>query len=195
LPGAEVARPGIEDLSLADEVVQGAEGLLQSGLLVEAVEDIQVIRSGLQPPEAGLNSLHHVAARESPGVDVAARLAGDLGRDDQLVAAASDKLAQDLLRLAARVDVGAIEAVDAGVPAAAEDRRGLLPVRLAPRSSSPGQGTRSDACIAQQSVFHEQSLLSLLASIVTEAFALSILLWWPEENGAPGKATRELLRF
>jgi aryl-alcohol dehydrogenase-like predicted oxidoreductase len=63
----------------------------------------------------------------------------DLGGDDQPVALLGDDLAQDALRLAAGVNIGAVEKVDAGLAAAAVDGLarpavGFLPERHGPQA-------------------------------------------------------------
>ena len=59
----------------------------------------------------------------------------DLGREDDVVApAAGERLADDLLRLAARVDVSGVDEVDPGVERAVDDPDALVVVRLLPQS-------------------------------------------------------------
>jgi hypothetical protein len=56
----------------------------------------------------------------------------ELGGQDDVVAAAVEGLADDLLRLAGRVDVGGVDEVDPGVERAVDDADRVVVVGVAP---------------------------------------------------------------
>ena len=96
-----------------------------------------------QAPQAVLDLPDDPAARVAALVRVVAHRAVDLRREHDVVApAAGERLADDLLRLAARVDVGGVDEVDAGVERAMDDPDASswsgfpqLPNIIAPRHS------------------------------------------------------------
>ena len=77
--------------------------------------DVEVIRP--QPPQTGLAGAHDVVARQPRLVRPLAGGEAHLGGEQHALAAAFEHLADDLLRLALRVDVGGVHHVDAGLKA------------------------------------------------------------------------------
>ena len=75
-----------------------------------------------------------IQRREFPTlVRVLAHLPVHLGGEEDVVAAAAgERLADDLLRLAARVDVGGVDEVDPGVERGVDDPDRLVVIGLAP---------------------------------------------------------------
>ena len=132
LPRGEVADPQVEHLALVDQVVERPERLVERGVRIGEVHVVEVDPVRAEAPEAPLDRLPDVAARPAGRVNVAlASGAGELGRDDQLVAAVLHQAAEDLLRAPVRVGVRRVEEVDARVPAAREERRRRRVVRVA----------------------------------------------------------------
>ena len=105
----------IEDLALRDQVVEGGEGLFQRGLVVVAMELVEIDVVQAHSFEAGVALLDDVLAGEAlvVGHRAIAHREEDFGCDDVGVAR---KLAQaashDLFALAARIGVGGIEEID-----------------------------------------------------------------------------------
>jgi hypothetical protein len=80
-----------------------------------------------------LDLLEDPAPRRTAAVRAVAHRAPELRRQDDLVAtAAGECLADDLLRLALRVDVGGIDEIDPGVERAVDDAHGIVVVGVAP---------------------------------------------------------------
>jgi hypothetical protein len=78
-----------------------------------------------------------------------------LGGDDELVAMACDEVAQNGLGLAAGVDVGRVEEVDADVAAAEVHGAGRGLVSLAAeRHRAEAQRRYLNARVAERSIFH-----------------------------------------
>ena len=74
-----------------------------------------------------------IQRREPPRlVGVLAHRHAELGGQHDVVAAALERLADDLLRLAGRVDVGGVDEVDAGVQRAVDDADRVVVVGVAP---------------------------------------------------------------
>jgi hypothetical protein len=78
----------------------------------------------------------------------------DLGGEEDVVApAAGQGLADDLLGLAARVDVGRVDEVDPSVERAVDDRDGLVVVGVAPGAEHHGSETERahlDSCTSER---------------------------------------------
>ena len=102
LPGREVAHRRVADLALRDQVVQGAERVLDGRVLVEVVQEIEVQVVGAQPLQAPLHLVHDGGPGVPPRQRALPHREVDLGGQDDLVALAGDQLAQDPLRVAAR---------------------------------------------------------------------------------------------
>jgi len=156
------------DLALTLQVGQCGEGLVVVGARVGAVHLVQVDPVGLQPLQTVLDLLHDPASGVAALVRVAAGLphshvhgAVELGRQDDAVAAAAQRLADDRLRLALGVDVGGVDEVDAGVQRLVDDRGRGVVVGLAPGAEHHGaEAERADEHpgVAEVAVLHRSSM-------------------------------------
>src|SRR5207249_480044 len=115
VPAREVGAADVAHLARAHEVVERAQRLLDARERVEAVELVEVHVVRAEAAQARLAGPDQVEARRADVVRSRAGAKGSLRRDDHLLAAAGDGLAQDLLREARRVDVGGVEHVEAGL--------------------------------------------------------------------------------
>jgi hypothetical protein len=80
-----------------------------------------------------LHLLHDPAPRVAELVRIVAHRAVDLGGEHDVVAlAAGERLADDLLGLTPRVDVGRIDEVDAGIQGPVDDPDALVVILVAP---------------------------------------------------------------
>ena len=97
------------------EVAERAERLVDVGVGLGAVDLVEVDPVRFQPAQAVLDLFDDPAARVAELVRiVVVHLAVDLRREhDGVAPAAGERLADDLLGLAARVDVGGVDEVDA----------------------------------------------------------------------------------
>ncbi len=93
--------------------------------------EIEMIRA--QPPQGFFHGSHDVAARSPPRVDVRPLREIHLAGQDQFLPVRGRQLAQDLLRTARLVHVGAIEEVDPRIAAAAEHGLGGFFIRVPPK--------------------------------------------------------------
>ncbi len=121
-------------MALAHEVVQRAHGLLDGRGGVEAVDLVQVDVLQLQPLQARLDAVHDVAAGTAAAVGARAGLAEHLGGDDDVLARhlqVLQRLPGELLRHAARVHVGRVDEVDAGVERLADEPVGVALAHVA----------------------------------------------------------------
>ncbi len=139
------------DLAGALQVGERGERLLVGGEAVGAVHLVEVDVVGAQAPEARLDLAHDPAPRVAPAVGVALLAhrhvhgAVELGGEDDLVAAALEGLADDLLGLAPGVDVGGVDDVDPGVERGVDDAGALGVVGLAPGAEHHGaEAQRAD---------------------------------------------------
>ena len=151
--------PEVADLALVDEIAQGSECLVDVRARIRAMYLKEVDPVGVQPPQRVLDATDDpTAGRPAPARIVAHRQA-DFGREHDVVALArGQRLADDLLRLSGRVDVGGVDEVDPGVErgvgedpddvgAPAADDTAALPTLTsgrprASRSRLPGQAWR-----------------------------------------------------
>jgi hypothetical protein len=122
----------VADLALMDEIGECAEGLVDVGVRIGAVDLVEVNPVGLQPPQRVLDLGHDPAPRVPALVGVTAdrhvRLAG---QDDVVAPAAGQRLADDQLRLAARVRIGSVEEIDPGVERTVDDPSRVVVVGIA----------------------------------------------------------------
>ncbi len=76
---------------------------------------IEVDVVGTQSLQAGFDRLHDVQARQPDVVRALPHPSPYLGGDDDVLAPTGERAAQDLLRVARRVDIGRVEEVDASI--------------------------------------------------------------------------------
>ena len=153
--GAEVA-----DLALLDEVGERSERLVEIGVRVVAVDLVEVDPVRLEPPQRVLDLMDDPAARVAAAVRIVAHRHVHLAREHDVVAAPGERLADDLLRLALRVDVGGVDEVDPGVEGRVDDPDRLVVVGVAPGAEhhrAEAQLADRDAGAPQGSVFHRRS--------------------------------------
>lgn len=122
----------VECPPLVDDVVHGADSLLDrcGGVRAVAQEDVHVLH--VEAAQRGAGPLHEVLAGETLVIG-AGTAPEELGGDDEIGAAPAelpDGLAHDLLGAAVGVHLGVVEEVDAVVAAALEQGLGLLDVEL-----------------------------------------------------------------
>ncbi len=129
LPGGEVGRPQVADLPLPDQVVQGAEGLLDRRHGVGGVHLVEVDVIGPQPaqrPFQGAADRRARPVRLPVRCPDPSRRVTELGGQDHLVASALHRSAQQLLALAraGAVQLGAVQERHTGVEGRVHDRAG-----------------------------------------------------------------------
>ena len=127
---------------LLDELVQRLERLLERRDPVRAVVLVEVDPVGLQPPERRLDRLADVRARAAGRLAVA-EVVAELRRQHDLVAAAGERAADDLLAAAAvAVDVGGVEERDARLERGVDHRprRGLVDPAAEVVAAEPDDG-------------------------------------------------------
>src|SRR4051812_1717834 len=123
---------------------------------------VEVDVVGVQAPQRVLDGLHDPAARAALVVDLVAHLAVELRGEDDVVAAAFEGLADDLLVLALRIDVGRVDEVDARVERGVDDPDRLVVVGLTPGAEhhrAEAQGADLYAGAAERAELHAARLL------------------------------------
>ena len=140
----------VEDLALVDQLCDRACGLLDRRVPVDTVLVVQVDVVGT---EAGQRSLDGGADVGRAAVDragdhpIAVRDEAELGGDDDVVAAALQCPADDLLTVEWAVDLGSVEMGDAEVEGAVDRADGLRVVdgAFAGVRARHGHGAEADA--------------------------------------------------
>ncbi len=153
----------IAHLAALHQRVERAQRLLDRGLRVEAVQGVDVDVVGIQAAQAGFAGAEQMMARRADVVRVVAHAEGRLGRDDHLAAATGNRLAENFLGDAVRVNVGGVEHGDARVQANVDEARRFVHVGFAPRAEeiAPSAERRRaeaeyrDFEAADQSRFHD----------------------------------------
>ena len=151
LPRRPVRHADITHMPVAHQLVERSERLLHRRGGVETVQLVQVDVVELQARQARLHAVENVAARRAARVRAGARVAEHLGRHHHVVAChlqVLQRLARDLLGRAARVHVGRVDEVDAGVQRLADQAFGvgLLQVAdLAPDAAGAAEGHGAQA--------------------------------------------------
>ena len=164
VPAREIRAADVADLAGAHQVVERAQGLLDRRHRVEGVELVEVDVIGPQAAEALLDRVDQVEPRGADVVGARADAEGPLGGDEHPVAAALDRLAEDLLGQPARIDVGRVEHRQPGVEADVHQPRGLGDVAGAPgleelaaaaeRAGAEAQDGHAESRSAEDSILH-----------------------------------------
>lgn len=128
LPGEHGGGADVAGLAGADDVVQGLHRLLDRGGVVPAVDDVEVDVVGSETLQARVDLGHDVLARQATTIGRLAHVPVHLRREDDVVTVGEllEVLAQDLLRIALRVDIGGVEEVDARVEGGLHDGTALV---------------------------------------------------------------------
>src|SRR3954447_10468594 len=182
--GAEVA-----DLARPDEVGERRERLLDVGVLARAVDLVEVDVVGPQAAERVLDLRHDPAPRAALVVDLVAHLAVELRGEDDVVAAAFEGLADDLLVLALAVDVRGVDEVDACVERGVDDLDRVVVVRVAPRAEhhrAEAQRADLDAGPTEVAVLHPANL--------PPARGRAVPAWPPGRRRSPSATRRRRSR-
>ena len=164
LPAGPVGAADITHLALADQSVERGDRFLDRGKAVPLVDEINVDDIGLQPLQALFALTDQMVARQAfvvrPAADPHARFGGD---QQVVLALAAERLADDLLRQAVRIDIGGVDEVDAGVDARVDHPLGFGKIAVADRCeracAAEGHGAQSQcrnlqAGTAKGAVFH-----------------------------------------
>ena len=142
-----------------DQIAEGAERLRDVGIGLWAVNLVEVDPVRLQSAQAVLDLANNPAARVAELVRVIPHRPVHLGRQDDVVTATTGKcLANDLLRLAARVHVCRVDEVDACVERAMDDPDAVLVIGISPlpkHHRPKAQWADPDSSAAQYSVLDD----------------------------------------
>ena len=152
--------------SLADELVERAERLLERHVGVGPVHLVQVDAVGAQPAQAVGDRFAHPSPRAAAVLRIVVHRVAELGRQHDSVAAAGEELAEHVLRHAEVVDVGGVDERDAGVERHVEHLPALVAVGVAPRAEhhrSQPERADFDARRTQPTNLHPGSLTSRFA--------------------------------
>src|SRR5271168_2058519 len=98
MPAGKIGTGDVAYLAAAHQGVQGIEGLLDRRERVKSVEMVDVDVVSSQALEAGLTGMHQVQPAGADVVGAVAHGERSFGRYQHLVAAAGDRLPQDLFR-------------------------------------------------------------------------------------------------
>ena len=141
-PAAEIGHAPVTDLALLQQITDGPHGFFQRHAVVFAVQvvDIQVI--GTHARQAGFDGIEQMLARQPAAVGQAVHCTESrFGGNHPVLPVARHRLANDLLRAPAVVDVGGIDKVDALIPGLVDDPQRILGAGLlAEHHAAQGQG-------------------------------------------------------
>ena len=132
VPAREVRAADVADLTDTDELIEGGKSFFDRRVVVLAVELQEVDVFDAEPDQSGVHRLENVLTRRAEIVGPGSHRERRLGRDQQPVALALDRLAEDGLGQAARIDVGAVEQRDAVVEADVDQVRRACRIGRAP---------------------------------------------------------------
>ena len=151
-------------MAVADERVERLQRLLDRRRGIEAVDLIEIDMVEPEPLEALLALADDVTARGAARVRTVAHRPEHLGRDHDIVAGDAevpDRLAEDALALAAGIDIGGVDEVDAGGERGLHQRVGLFLPKLAdlpPHALAAAEGHGAEAEFG-----HEEAAVAELA--------------------------------
>jgi hypothetical protein len=166
LIGQEVRAAGVSDLPLAEEVIQGAEGLVDRCRLVVAVQLVQIDVVGLQAAQGRIHGREDVLAGVTPVEGCRAGRSEALCGHDEAVSFPVQPPADNFLRHspgaqipAQGVGIGSVEEVDTALGGTVEDgdRRFLIALQ-AERHRPQAQSGNLQAGPAESGVLHELTL-------------------------------------
>lgn len=153
-------------MAVSHERVERLERLGNRGQRIEAVDLVEVDVIHLQPLQAGLGLRHDMGTRSAAGVRAFAHRPQNLGRDHHLVARnaeVADGLTKDPLALAARIDIGGVDEIDAGVEGRLDQRVGLVLAQLAdlaPHALRAAEGHGAEAEFGDQEAARAESAVT-----------------------------------
>src|SRR5665213_1362747 len=184
MPTGKVGAAYVANLADADKIVQRAERFFDRGECVKCVELKKVDVVGAEPFQTPFDGPNQVKTRRSHVVGSRPGVKCRLGRNNNPIAAALDRLAKNLLGGAAGVRVGRVEHRQAGVQADIDKPRRFGDVGLPPRlkefaSAAEGAGAEAEdgnfeAGSAEGSVFHRVYSISIFAKNLPTDFALRV---------------------
>ena len=157
LAGRERRRADVADLALVDEIGQRAERLVDVGVRDGTMHLVEVDPVGAQAPQRVLDLGDDPAPRDAAAVGIVTHRAPELRGQHDVVAAALQGLADDLLRLAGGVDVGGVDEVDPGIQRAVDDADRVVVVGVAPCAEhhrAEAELRDLDAGASERAVFH-----------------------------------------
>ena len=109
MPAGEIRAADVTDLAGAHELIERRQRLLDRRVVVLAVQLQEVDRLDAEPLERALDRLQKMLARRAVVVRAVAHRECRLGGNEQAVALALDRLAQDLFGEPGGIDVGGVE--------------------------------------------------------------------------------------
>ena len=159
LPGRVVADAHVAHLAASHQAGHRVKRLLDIRVVIGGVHVVDVDVVGIQPLQALLHRGKDVAAAETGVVRVLAHLPAHLGGEDDPLAPALERLADDPLAFALHVDIGCVEEIDALSNGVVHDREAVRLAGLFPEH----HGAEADArhpkgCSGQFPVFHPSIL-------------------------------------
>ena len=162
-PGAIIRDAEIAHLALPDQFAHRAHGLVQRRRVIFLMQIIDVDIVGAEPLQAFVGGLQHPASRQSAAVGIVAHGVGELGREYQSVPAVGNGAADHLLGIAARIGVGGIDEVDAGLARLGDDpRRRRLVGRPAEHHGAQAYRRDFQAAAAELTILHRLVLRVLI---------------------------------
>ena len=141
LRGREGRRADRAHLARPHQIGEGRQRLLDVGVRRGPVDLVEIDVVGLQAAQRGLDRLRDPASRIALLVRIVAHRAVHLGGQHDVVAPTLQRLADDLLRLAAAIPVGGVDEVDAEIQGLVDDADAVVVIGIAHcrrTSSRPG---------------------------------------------------------
>ena len=137
----------MQDLALAHQLGQHADGVLDGSARVDAVLVVQVDAVGAQPLQRALDSSTDVggAAVDHAALAPGVRDEPELRGDHNLVAAALDRLSDDLLAVERPVDLGGVDLSHPQIQGPADGADRLRVVKAPAAGVGPGHRHRPKA--------------------------------------------------
>ena len=132
LRGGHLGRAQEPDLARMHEVGEGAEGLVDVGVRIGDADLVEIDPVGLEPAQRTLDTFDDPPPRGSSVVGIRVERRAELDGEHHTVAPpAGQRLADDLLRLAAGVAVGGVDEVDPRVQRPVDDPHRVVVIGVA----------------------------------------------------------------
>ncbi len=136
--GREARRSDSAHLAGSHKIIERQESLADLGVIVIAVDLVEVDVIGAKPAQTVLDLARDPATRSALHVRIVAERQSELRRQNDILAATFDGLPDNLFGFAERIDIRGIEKIDARIDGAADDADRVFVVGVAHRAEHHG---------------------------------------------------------
>src|ERR1035438_4983109 len=164
MPTGKIRAPEISDFSRTNEIIKCAQGFFDGCDGIETVQLKQVNVIGAEPFKGTFHGTDQIKARGGALLQPDSATKCRLGGNKHLVTPTGDGFAKNFLRQSSRINVSAIEHIQAGFKAYVHETRGFRHAAVSPRgkefafaakrAGTEGQHRDFESRTTKLSIFH-----------------------------------------